>query len=53
VHSRNKYSEKLELYALKPLIKVLTGMRRVGNFREDHEGIRWMNVREFAQSFAV
>ena len=30
MHSRNKYSKKLELYALKPLIKVLTGMRRVG-----------------------
>lgn len=30
MHSRNKYSEKLDLYALKPLIKVLTGMRRVG-----------------------
>lgn len=23
------------------------------HFREDHEGIRWMNVREFTQSFAV
>lgn len=30
MYSRNKYSEKLELYAFKPLIKVLTGMRRVG-----------------------
>jgi len=30
VYSRNKYSEKLDLYAFKPLIKVLTGMRRVG-----------------------
>ena len=30
MHSRNRYSKKLELYALKPLIKVLTGMRRVG-----------------------
>lgn len=23
------------------------------HFREDHEGIRWMNVREFTQSFAI
>lgn len=30
MYNRNKYSEKLELYAFKPLIKVLTGMRRVG-----------------------
>ena len=30
VYSRRKYSEKLDLYAFKPLIKVLTGMRRVG-----------------------
>ena len=30
MHSRRKYSERLELYTLKPLIKVLTGMRRVG-----------------------
>lgn len=30
MYNRTKYSEKLELYAFKPLIKVLTGMRRVG-----------------------
>lgn len=30
MYSRRKYSEKLELYAFKPLVKVLTGMRRVG-----------------------
>jgi hypothetical protein len=30
VHSRNFYLQKLEAYAFKPLIKVLTGMRRVG-----------------------
>jgi len=29
VYSRRKYSEKPDFYAFKPLIKVLTGMRRV------------------------
>jgi predicted AAA+ superfamily ATPase len=43
VYSRNKYSERLELYAFKPLIKVLTGMRRVGKstlLRLHAEGLR-------------
>ena len=30
MYSRRKHSEKLGLYAFKPLIKVLTGMSRVG-----------------------
>jgi predicted AAA+ superfamily ATPase len=43
VYSRNKYSERLELYAFKPLIKVLTGMRRVGKstlLKLNAEGLR-------------
>ena len=43
MYSRNKYSEKLDLYAFKPLIKVLTGMRRVGKstlFKSHAEALR-------------